>query len=268
MADALSKSHFDLSLSSPQRGVGSATRNWGQLCLQSRAIFTCIYAGIVCARFGWGTEDDDYLRLNDTRDPNFKGGETISGMIAGTPTTLQVNGDAVFTGNIAINTTAVPEEACSTDKAMVWGDIAGVPTLLKCQSGLWKVAGGTLAVVGAACSPEGRFALTITGGNLVCRNSIYRRVEDLFGQQGVMSMDMYAHGSVVPSPICGPSMVGVLIPMGVVSACVIGGGACTNNTGSFAGSVGTGNVVSIVGADGTTPAGTARLAVAGVCSTS
>lgn len=225
-------------------------------------------AGIVCARFGWGTEDDDYLRLNDTRDPNFKGGETISGMIAGTPTTLQVNGDAVVTGNIAINATAVPDDACTTDKAMVWGDIAGVPTLLKCQSGIWKVSGGTLALVGAACSPEGRFAQTITGGNLVCRNSIYRRVEDLFGQQGVMSMDMYGHGAVVPSPSCGPSMVGVLIPMGVVSACVVGGGACTNNTGSFAGFVGAGNVVSIVGADGTTPAGSARLAVAGVCSTS
>ena len=225
-------------------------------------------AGIVCARFGWGTEDDDYLRLNDTRDPNFKGGETISGVIPGPSTTLQVAGDAVITGNLAINATANPDAPCTTDKAMVWGDIAGVPTLLKCQGGLWKVAGATLASVGTACSPEGRFAQTVNGGNLVCRNSVYRRVEDLFGQQGMMSMDMYAHGAVVPSPTCGPSMVGLLIPMGVVSACVVGGGACTNNTGSFSGSVGAGNVVSIVGADGTTPAGSARLAVAGVCSTS
>jgi hypothetical protein len=225
-------------------------------------------AGIVCARFGWGTENDDYLRLNDTRDPNFKGGETISGMISGTTTTLQVNGDAVVTGNIAINATAAPDAACTTDKAMLWGDIAGVPTLLVCQGGLWKVAGGTLAVVGAGCAPEGRFAQTMNGGNLVCRNSIYRRVEDLLGQQGVMSMDIYSHGAVVPSPSCGPSMVGLLVPMGVVSACVLGGGACTNNSGSFSGSVGSGNIVSIVGADGVTPAGTARLAVAGVCSSS
>lgn len=28
--------------------------------------------GIVCARFGWGTQADDYLRVRDTRDPQFR----------------------------------------------------------------------------------------------------------------------------------------------------------------------------------------------------
>jgi hypothetical protein len=41
-------------------------------------------AGIMCARFGWGTENDDYLRRNDTRDPNFQGSVTVKGDITST----------------------------------------------------------------------------------------------------------------------------------------------------------------------------------------
>lgn len=35
----------------------------------------------VCTAFGWGTEGDDFLRLQDTRDPNFRGNVTVAGTV-------------------------------------------------------------------------------------------------------------------------------------------------------------------------------------------
>lgn len=37
--------------------------------------------GVVCAAFGWGTEGDDYLRLADTRDPDFRGNVSVAGAV-------------------------------------------------------------------------------------------------------------------------------------------------------------------------------------------
>jgi hypothetical protein len=40
--------------------------------------------GIICAKFGWGSESDDYLRRFDTRDPMFQGDLTAKGNITST----------------------------------------------------------------------------------------------------------------------------------------------------------------------------------------
>lgn len=59
-------------------------------------------AGIVCGRFGFGSSSmAAFLRMNDTRDPNFQGGSTISGATSAGPTLL-VNGDAKYTGGMNV----------------------------------------------------------------------------------------------------------------------------------------------------------------------
>jgi hypothetical protein len=51
--------------------------------------------GVVCAAFGWGTEGDDFLRLEDTRDPNFRGNVTV----AGTVTADRVTANSIGAGS-------------------------------------------------------------------------------------------------------------------------------------------------------------------------
>jgi hypothetical protein len=40
--------------------------------------------GIICAKFGWGSESDDYLRRYDTRDPMFQNNVTVKGNVTST----------------------------------------------------------------------------------------------------------------------------------------------------------------------------------------
>lgn len=59
-------------------------------------------AGIVCARFGFGSSGlASFLRLNDTRDPGFQGGVTVDGLTS-TGVTLQVNGSSTIAGSINV----------------------------------------------------------------------------------------------------------------------------------------------------------------------
>lgn len=225
-------------------------------------------AGIMCARFGWGSESDDYLRVNDTRDPNFQGGETVSGTIAGSTYTLQANGDAKVTGALTLGAAATATAACSPDAGMGWGTVGGVPTLMKCQSGIWTPTDLTLAAVSSACTPEGRIAQSATGAFLICQASIYRPIQDLIGRVGLYAVSTYGQGDVVPTPTCGASLFARYIPFGVVSACSIGAGGCANDTGSFTGQINASGVVSILGSDGSVAGAGAKLVVASVCSTS
>jgi hypothetical protein len=225
-------------------------------------------AGIMCARFGWGSESDDYLRVSDTRDPNFQGGETVSGTISGSTYTLQANGDAKITGALTVGATGAAATACTPDGGMGWGNVGGVPTLMKCQSGVWTPTNLALAVESGACTPEGRIAQSTTGAFLICQAAIYRPIKDLVGRVGLYAVSTYAQGEVVPTPTCGASLFARNIPFGVVSACSIGAGGCANDTGSFTGQISAIGVVSILGSDGSVAGAGARLVVASVCTTS
>lgn len=227
-------------------------------------------AGIVCARFGWGSEGDDYLRIADTRDPNFKGGQTVSGPINGSSYTQIVNGDAKVSGSMTIGGTGTLAAACTPEGSMVWGVVGTVPALLKCVSGVWTSTGLGISSAGAGCTLNGTPAMTTAGTQLTCRDGIFRPVEDLMGRQGIYQMTAYGEGAVVPTPICGTGMTPRIIPIGVTAACSIGGGSatCTNDSGAFVGSVAAGNVVNIRGSNGASVAGSgAQLVVASVCST-
>lgn len=230
--------------------------------------------GIICGQTVIDTSIyDKFVKVRDTRDPDLRGGMNLSGTLP-SGYTLNVNGTANIGGGltvggpITLNASGNAGAACTTDNQMVWGTFNGAATLLKCQGGVWNLTGVVFGVPGSACAQEGLIAQTAKGAGLVCRDGAYRPVIDLFGKQGVMSMALYQHGAIVPAPICDGSMVPRIVPMGVVTACVVGGGACANNTVSFQGSILPGNVISILGSDGTVAGSSAQMSVATVCSTS
>lgn len=227
-------------------------------------------AGIICARFGFGSTDGDYLSKGDPRDPDFKGGVTISGTVPGSPYTLIVNGDTNITGSLTIGGGGVVGAACSPNLSMVWGDIAGVPTLMKCVGGVLTAADLAYSSAGNACTPEGRIAQSSTGAFLICRDGLYRPMAEMAGRVGFYMVAEYLQGQVVPNFPCDLPNSKRFVPMGVTAACSVGGAgggsACTNNTGAFTGFVNGAGLVSIVGSDMVTPAGSdSRLTVASLC---
>jgi hypothetical protein len=149
---------------------------------------------------------------------------------------------------------------------MAWGTVASVPTLMRCQSGGWTATSTIVATDGASCSPEGRVAQNTSGAALICRGSAYRQLADLAGQAGIYSVATYTQGQVVPTPACiGSNMTPRVQILGVVGACSLGGGSCDNNTGSFTAQIGSGNVLSIIGSDGSAAGSNAYAAVATFC---
>lgn len=225
-------------------------------------------AGIICAKFGFGAAGfGQFLRVKDTRDPDFQGGQTLSGKVPDSPYTLIVNGDTNIEGSLTINSGGPVGAACQPEGGMVWGEVATVPMLLKCVNGKWIPTGITLAKANDPCSPEGRMAQNLNGVSLICREGKYRPMTDMVGRGGIYQVAVYSQGQTVPLPVCSGATNPRLVVMGVVSACAIGGGDCPNNTGAFVGKL-VNRKVSIIGSDGVSIAGNeAMMTVAGMCTT-
>lgn len=180
----------------------------------------------------------------------------------------QVGTSTMFADQAVINSTAAIGAVCTIPNAVVWGQVgAAEPILMKCTAGVWVAVGATIAVAGTVCPVEGYPARTTAGVSLICRDGVYRPTSDLLGKIGLYALDMYGQGSVVPNPVCDPSMYPHILAMGVVSSCVVGGGVCGNNTGAFQGVISAANVVSIVGSDNSVAGTDAMLTVASFCST-
>ena len=132
-------------------------------------------AGIVCARFGWGSEGDDYLRVADTRDPNFKGPLTVSGAVT-TNSTVTAASDITSAGLLKgaqlVPTSVQPlGGACANDGAVA--KTAG--GLLWCNGGVWRDL-VSIAADGVACAVEGQPARDSSGVQLLCVGGKYRQV--------------------------------------------------------------------------------------------
>jgi hypothetical protein len=180
----------------------------------------------------------------------------------------QAGVSTMFADQAVINTSAAIGAACTIPNATVWGQVGtSEPVLMKCTAGVWIVVGATIAVAGGPCPTEGYPARTSSGVSLICRDGVYRPTADLLGKIGLYALAMYGQGGVVPSPVCDASMFPHIIALGVVSSCVVGGGACGNNTGAFQGVISAANVVSIVGSDNSVAGTDAMLTVASFCST-
>lgn len=237
--------------------IGKIGGNGGASIVGSKTQIT----GSGAAGFG------QFLRVKDTRDPDFQGGQTLSGKVPGSPYTQIVNGDTNIEGSLTINSGGPVGADCQPEGGMVWGEVASVPMLLKCVNGKWIPTGITLAKENDPCNPEGRMAQTVTGASLICREGKYRPMTDMVGRGGIYQVAIYKHGQTVPLPVCSGATNPRLVVMGVVSACSVGGGDCPNNTGAFVGQIVNGKV-SILGSNGKSVAGVeAMMTVASMCTT-
>lgn len=199
-------------------------------------------AGIVCSRFGFGSAGfANFLRVRDTRDPEFQNNVTIA-------------------QGIHVQQTAVVGASCAgTAEGMaVWGDSNGAPVWLRCEAGIWEPGNGiTYANAGDACVLDGAFAMTPTGIALVCSNGRW------VGQdaKGLRTAAYYQHASVIPVPVCGAGLTPTAVLAAVSASNIIGINNPGNNTGSFQASIDPATWgVSVVGADGT-PAGNSATAL-------
>jgi hypothetical protein len=149
-------------------------------------------AGIVCARFGWGSEGDDYLRVSDTRDPNFQGGQTISGTISGTTTALQVNGNAVVSQDLSVygaagfqklnNQVQLYADKIVNNSGTGSIDSTGVVTGTSVITSALTL--NNTASLGSACTTDASAAWGLSGGRYTfmrCTNGLWTSVGGALG---------------------------------------------------------------------------------------
>lgn len=141
-------------------------------------------AGVIAAKFGYGSSGlGQFVRLNDTRDPNLQGKLTVAGdtKAASFVTDLKTVGTACTTPN-AIATAAA--------------------AVVICNNGTWQSL-GSQATPGSTCSPDGKVATsTVTGEQLICKNGAYVRSSSLIAKNVLVSRVLVVDGSVVAKPGC------------------------------------------------------------------
>lgn len=201
--------------------------------------------GIVCTRFGFGSAGfANFLRVRDTRDPQFQNNVTVG-------------------GGVNIQRTASNGDVCTPDEdgLIVQGSVdGGSVVLLRCNGSNFEVLNGiTYANAGDTCTAaeEGRFALDpSTGAALICSSGRWISQED----RGVRTLGYYAHNAVVPAPTCPALHTPTAVVAAVSAANIIGANNAGNNTGSFQASIDSSWRVTITGSDGST-AGNSALAL-------
>lgn len=196
-------------------------------------------AGIVCARFGFGVAEYwNFLRVRDSRDPNFMNNVTLK-------------------GGLHVKSTATYGAACPTDGMAMWGNFEGNPVWLQCKAGKWEPANGlTYATEGAACSQDRDFAITTTNVALVCSNNKWVSQ----ARSGLRTASYYQNGTLVPSPACTPGLTPSAVVAAVSASSIIGSNNPGNNSGSFQASIDASWRVTITGSSGQ-PAGSSAMAL-------
>lgn len=141
-------------------------------------------AGTVVARFGYGSSGlSNFVRMNDTRDPNLQGNLTVLGN----------SRSATFATDVkSLNS------ACSVPNAIA----SGVGTVMICSNGTWQAL-TTRAAPGSACATTGQVATsTVTNEQLFCKNSVYVKTRNLIPQNVLMSRTTVRDLDVVAKPVC------------------------------------------------------------------
>lgn len=195
--------------------------NAGSLTLANPDTSTPTRAGILLAVNGEGSlVDANYLRINDTRDPNLQGNLTTAGYLGLGGTATQ--GAACTTANqVARSSTGVLllctggtwQSASGIDQLVVADGACTAPAighdangvLMTCQGGVWKAASGTPNNVaqGQACASSGLVGTNATGTGFVCRGGVYQPLSSLLASSVNMSRTLVADASLsVAKPIC------------------------------------------------------------------
>ncbi|KAB7603427.1 hypothetical protein ET532_011595, partial [Verminephrobacter sp. Larva24] len=169
-------------------------------------------AGIVCARFGYGVAEYwNFLRVRDTRDPQFMN-------------------DVTLRGALHVRSTAVQGATCTTPGMALWGQTEGKPVWLQCSNGLWQPGNGlAYAAEGDSCAEDADFGLTTGNVALVCSNGKWVSQ----AQIGLRSAAYYQHGATVPHPACRAGLSPSAVLAAVSASNIIGANNTGNNTGSF-----------------------------------
>lgn len=82
-------------------------------------------------------------------------------------------------------------------------DAAVDGTVLSCRSGVWRRPGLNQASVGAACSTDGAVAVDPAGRGLICRNSVWRLINDRVASVVAIATFGGNGSGFVPAPSCG-----------------------------------------------------------------
>lgn len=141
-------------------------------------------AGVVMARFGYGASGlSQFVRLNDSRDPNLQGGLTVA---------KQSKADSFVTPEKVIGS------ACATPNAIASGNASG----LICTDGAWQSLGDR-ASLGDACGVAGRVATAKdTGEQLFCKNGVYIRSASLVASRVLVGRATVHDLDTVTKPTC------------------------------------------------------------------
>ena len=195
-------------------------------------------SGIVVLVNGLGGAGEPWLRVGDTRNPDFRG--------------PSVTGTQFDTAH------KIPGDACTPQGAFA----SAANAIVYCNAGIWTVYNGPINVGATACTEEGAMGVTAAGASLICVASLWRD-HLTYGFRGVGE---YAHGQTVPRPACG---VG-LAPFAVVStqgaSVIIGTNNPGNNSGSFQSRIDPATwLVEIVGATNVQAGQNARATVTTSC---
>jgi len=198
-------------------------------------------AGILVVVAGLGGSDGPWLRVQDTRNPDFRG--------------PSVTGTQFDTGLKTIGAACTPHGAFASS----------AQGLAFCFSGVWVLYAGEIGGAAGACDTEGKMGYTNAGRSLICVSNIWRD-HLTYGFRGV---GYYAHNSVVPQPTCGAGLTPQAVVSGVSASVIIGANNPGNNTGSWQADINaTTWQVRIMGSDGSQAGTNARALVTTFCALS
>ncbi len=141
-------------------------------------------AGTVVAKFGYGSSGlSNFVRMNDTRDPNLQGNLTVLGNTK----------SATYVTDIK-----TVNSACSVPNAIA----SGTGSVMVCTNGTWQSLGDR-AAPGSACATTGQVATsTVTNEQLFCKNSVFVKTKSLIAQNVLMSRSTVRDLDVVAKPTC------------------------------------------------------------------
>lgn len=197
--------------------------------------------GIVVLVNGLGGAGEPWLRVGDTRNPDFRG--------------PSVTGTQFDTAH------KTPGEACTPQGAFA----SAANGIVLCNDGVWTIYSGQIVVGGTACVTQGAMGVTAAGASLMCINSQWRDHLTL-GYQG---SNYYVHGAIVDRPACGIGLTPVATVATVAASAMIGANNPGNNTGSFEAAVDPATwTVSITGSTGVQAGGGAKALILTACTAS
>lgn len=194
--------------------------------------------GILVVVAGLGGVDGLWLRVQDPRNPDFRG-----------PSVTGIQFDTIH---------KVIGQACTINGAFA----SASNGIAFCSNNVWVLYSGQVATPGGVCAVDGAMGNTAGGASLLCVSGRWRD-HLTYGFRGV---GYYAHNDVVPQPSCGGGLAAQAVVSAVSASVIIGANNPGNNTGSFQADINASTWrVRITGSDGSQAGTNARALVTTFC---